>query len=98
VEEGGSWPRRTLELWPRNMSGVRSGSGSPGTATPGHARGRQGKRAGAPTSGPARRVGLSYKERERRWEGEREVDRRDRLRVGPAGRERTLTRGPAGFK
>jgi hypothetical protein len=39
--------------------------GSPKTVVPGHARGRQGKRAGAPMSGPARRVGPSCRERGR---------------------------------
>jgi hypothetical protein len=101
----GAWPRRALELGAPDTSDVWSGSSSPGTAALGHTLGRQGnrekgERAGAPTSGPVRRVGPSCRER-RRWEGEREADGWDRLGVGPAGRERSermLTRGPAGFK
>jgi hypothetical protein len=53
-----------------DTSGVRSGGGSPRTAALGHTRGRQGKRekgekAGAPMSGPARRVEPSCREREK---------------------------------
>jgi hypothetical protein len=65
-----------LELGAPYMSGVRSAGGSPGTAAPGRARDRHGKRekgerAGALTSGAAWRVGLSCREREDGRENER---------------------------